>query len=166
MPRAGTAPTCDTAGVIQPIISSIAAIQASEALKFLTGNLGELHGSLIQIDLWQNEWRKIKLGLSGENCPACGLRNFDALDAEQNEFSAVLCGRDAVQIAPPRAAEIDLESLAEIWKPLGDVKLNEYLARLTTGEHEITVFRDARAIIRGTDDIPTARSLYSRFIGI
>jgi adenylyltransferase/sulfurtransferase len=56
--------------------------------------------------------------------------------------------------------------LAEIWKPLGDVKLNEYLARLTTGEHEITVFRDARAIIRGTDDIPTARSLYSRFIGI
>ena len=29
-----------------------------------------------------------------------------------------------------------------------------------------TVFRDARSIIRGTDDIATARSLYARYIGI
>ena len=28
------------------------------------------------------------------------------------------------------------------------------------------VFRDARAIVRGTDDISIARSLYSRFIGV
>jgi hypothetical protein len=30
---------------------------------------------------------------------------------------------------------------------------------------EVTVFRDARAIIKGTDDIAAARSIYARFIG-
>ncbi len=43
MPAAGSAPTCDTAGVIQPIISSISAIQTTEALKILTGDRDRLH---------------------------------------------------------------------------------------------------------------------------
>jgi adenylyltransferase/sulfurtransferase len=34
-----------------------------------------------------------------------------------------------------------------------------------SGEHEITVFRDGRAIIKGTDDVTAARSLYAKFIG-
>ena len=31
--------------------------------------------------------------------------------------------------------------------------------------NEITVFRDGRAIVKGTDDISVARSLYAKFIG-
>ncbi len=34
-----------------------------------------------------------------------------------------------------------------------------------SGDNEITVFGDGRAIVKGTDDIAAARSLYSRFIG-
>jgi adenylyltransferase/sulfurtransferase len=167
MPSAGSAPTCDTAGVIQPIISSIAAIQTTEALKILTGNRDKLHKSLIQIDVWQNDWRKIKLGAPNDECETCARANFEFLDgAESNEFSAVLCGRNAVQIAPPKAVKIDLPQLAERLKDLGEVKQNEYLVRFTTGENELTVFSDARAIIRGTDDVSVARSLYARFVGI
>jgi len=47
----------------------------------------------------------------------------------------------------------------------GDVKANDYLVRFRTGEYELTIFQDARSIIRGTDDIATARSLYSKYIG-
>src|SRR6266404_1255167 len=46
-PPAASAPTCDTAGVVMPIISIVAAVQVSEALKLLTGHLDELHGSLM-----------------------------------------------------------------------------------------------------------------------
>ncbi len=165
IPDAGSSPTCETAGVIQPIIASISAIQTTEALKILTGNADKLHKSLIQIDVWQNDWRKIKLGAPNEDCETCAMRNFEFLDAESSEFSAVLCGRNAVQIAPPRATQIDLANLAERLKNLGEVKQNEYLVRFTSGENELTVFRDARAIIRGTDDISVARSLYARFVG-
>ncbi len=166
MPNAGSAPTCDTAGVIQPIISSVSAIQTTEALKILTGNFDKLHKSLIQIDVWQNDWRKIKLSQPNTDCKTCGRRNFEFLDAENTEFSAVLCGRNAVQIAPPQPTDLNLQKLAEKLKNLGDVKQNEYLLRLTVGEYELTVFRDARAIIRGTDDISTARSVYAKFVGV
>ena len=73
--------------------------------------------------------------------------------------------RNAVQIAPPRPAELDLEKLAEKLSSLGEVKQNEYLVRFSSGENEITVFADGRAIIKGTDDVVAARSLYSKFIG-
>lgn len=166
MPSAGSAPTCDTAGVIQPIISSISAIQTTEALKILTGNRDKLHKSLVQIDVWNNDWRKIKLGAPSEECETCARGNFEFLDAESSELSAVLCGRNAVQIAPPKPTKIDLENLAERLKNLGEVKHNEYLVRFSTGENELTIFADARAIIRGTDDVSLARSLYAKYVGV
>jgi molybdopterin-synthase adenylyltransferase len=166
VPAAGSAATCDTAGVIAPIISTISAIQTTEALKILTGNFDKLHESLLQFDVWQNDWRKIKLGEPNPDCVTCGQRKFEFLETGGQEFSAVLCGRNAVQIAPPQKTDLDLPSMAEKLKSLGDVKLNEYLLRLTVGEHELTVFRDARAIIRGTDDVSTARSIYARFVGV
>lgn len=166
MPNAGSSPTCDTAGVIQPIISIISAVQTTEVLKILTGNFDKLHRSLMQFDVWQNDWRKIKLGKPNVDCKACGQRNFEFLNAESQEFSAVLCGRNAVQISPPNPANLDLQNLSEKLGKLGEVKQNEYLLRLTVGEYELTIFRDARAIIRGTDDVSTARSLYAKFVGV
>lgn len=166
MPNAGSAPTCDTAGVIQPIITSISAIQTTEALKILTGNLDKLHKSLMQIDVWENEWRKIKLGFRNDDCETCTKRNFEFLEAENTDFFTALCGRDAVQIQPPNASEIDLFQLSEKLKNLGEIKLNEYLLRLKIDGYELTIFKDARAIIRGTDDITTARVIYAKYVGV
>ena len=165
MPDAGSSPTCDTAGVIMPIIANISAIQVAEAIKILVGDGNSLHRSIVQIDVWQNDWRKIKLAGPNPDCKTCGQRNFEFLDAESQEFSAVLCGRNAVQIAPPRPTEIDLENFAAKISNIPAVKWNEYLVRFTVGENEITVFRDGRAIVKGTDDVSVARTLYSRFVG-
>jgi adenylyltransferase/sulfurtransferase len=165
MPDAGSAPTCDTAGVIMPIISSIAAVQVAEVIKLLTGKRDALHRSLMQVDIWQNDWRKIKLALPNPDCIACGKREFEFLDADSQEFAAVLCGRDAVQIAPPNATSIDLQNLAEKLAPLGDVRVNEYLLRFNHNGTELTVFTDGRAIIKGTDDTSAARALYAKYVG-
>ncbi|HMJ09108.1 MAG TPA: ThiF family adenylyltransferase, partial [Pyrinomonadaceae bacterium] len=165
IPDAGSSPTCDTAGVIMPIITTVSAVQVTEAIKILVDKTDSLHRSLMQFDVWQNDWRKIKLSGPNPECKACGKNVYEFLDAESQEFSAVLCGRNAVQIAPPNSTAIDLKMLADKLRALGEVKQNEYLLRFTSGEHEITVFTDARAIIRGTDDIAAARSLYARYVG-
>ena len=165
MPDAAGSPTCDTAGVIMPIIAMVSAVQVTETIKLLVGDVGSLHRSLVQFDVWQNDWRKIKLGKPNPDCPTCGQRVFEFLDADNQEFSAVLCGRDAVQIAPPRSTTIDLESLAKKLGHITNVKQNEYLVRFSSEGNEITVFRDGRAIVKGTDDISVARSLYARYIG-
>ncbi len=165
MPDAGSSPTCDTVGVIMPIISTVSAAQVAEALKILTGNFDALHRSLMQFDLWANDRQRIKLGEPDPDCICCGQKVFEFLDAEVQDFAAVLCGRDAVQIAPAQPVKIDLASLAERVGHLGAVKQNEYLVRFSMGENEMTVFADGRAIIKGVDDIAAARSLYSRYIG-
>ncbi|HMQ04032.1 MAG TPA: ThiF family adenylyltransferase [Pyrinomonadaceae bacterium] len=165
MPDPGSAPTCDTAGVIMPIISSISAVQVAEAIKILVGDAASLHGSLVQIDVWANDWRKIRLSEPNKDCICCGKHNYEFLDAGSQEFAAVLCGRDAVQIAPARPSELDLAALASKLEAAGAVKQNEYLLRFSVNGREVTVFRDARAIIKGTDDLPTARALYARYVG-
>jgi hypothetical protein len=164
-PPAGSAPTCDTAGVIMPIISVVAAVQVAEALKLLTGQTEDLHRALMQFDVWRNEWRKINPGPPSPDCPTCALGRFETLAAASGDFAAVLCGRNAVQISPAQATQLNLEELAERLRVTGEVKFNDYLLRFRTGEFELTVFRDARSIIRGTSEITTARSLYAKYIG-
>ena len=164
-PPAASAPTCDTAGVIMPIISVVAAVQVSEALKILTGQVESLHHALMQFDVWRNEWRRFALGAPSHDCATCALRQFETLKAETREFAAVMCGRHAVQVSPAKAAQVDLAALSRKLASAGEVKSNDYLLRFRTGEYELTVFQDARSIIRGTDDIATARSLYSKYIG-
>ena len=165
VPAAASAPTCNTAGVIMPIINVVAAMQVTEALKLLTGQTDKLHGSLLQFDVWENEWRRIALSERAQDCATCVRRQFTTLDAEDRELAAIMCGRHAVQISPGRPVQIDLAALRKRLQPSGDVNLNEYLLRFRTGDYELTVFQDARSIIRGTDDIATARSLYAKYIG-
>jgi molybdopterin-synthase adenylyltransferase len=164
-PPAASAPTCDTAGVIMPIINLVAAIQVSEALKLLTGNQEQLHRSLMQFDVWQNEWRSISVGEPAGSCVTCSLRQFDSLDSTSAEFAAVLCGRHAVQVSPALPARVNLAELRKRLAAAGEVQGNEYLLRFRTGEFEMTIFQDARSIISGTDDVGKARSLYAKFIG-
>ena len=164
-PATASAPTCDTAGVIMPIINVVAAVQVTEALKLLTGRIEVLHNSLMQFDVWTNDWRRINPGSARNDCPTCGLGLFESLNPDAIEGAAVLCGRDAIQILPARATALDFKSLASRLENAGVVKFNDYLLRFETGQFELTVFPDARSIIRGTDEIAVARSLYAKYIG-
>src|SRR5438128_8429729 len=157
-PAVASAPTCDTAGVIMPIINIVAAVQVSEALKLLTRQEKELHKSLMQFDVWRNEWRRISIGAPAMDCPACSRHEFATLEPGNGDFTAVLCGRHAVQVSPSRPARIDLNLLGKGLASSGEVRLNHYLLRFPTGDFQLTIFQDARSIIRGTDDVPTARS--------
>ena len=147
-----------------PIINIVSAVQVSEALKLITGQIDALHGSLMQFDVWENDWRRIGTRKRREDCPACGLALYDTL-SRADEGAAVLCGRDAIQISPSRPTSINFPTLAERLRRAGEVKFNDYLLRFKTGNFELTVFQDARSIIRGTDEIATARSLYAKYIG-
>jgi molybdopterin-synthase adenylyltransferase len=78
-----------------------------------------------------------------------------------------LCGRNAVQVSPTHPGQLVLGELAARFEGAGDVQVNDYLLRLAPFDSpfELTVFRDGRAIIKGTDDVAIARGVYSRYIG-
>lgn len=166
-PEPGSGPTCDTAGVIMPIVMTIASIQAAEALKLLTGRTDKLHRSLITFDVWNFQFNRLDLSKfeSSDECPACSLGEFDFLRGAGRQVTTTLCGRNAVQIARSGRGAIDFTALADRLKSAGEVAFNDFLLRFRVDGYDITVFRDARSIIRGTTDPAVARGLYARYIG-
>lgn len=167
MPDPGSGPTCDTAGVILPVIASITAIQCAEAMKILTGQRDQLHGALIRMDVWDFQVNQLNLSsfTEREDCPACGKREFEFLRGTGRQVTTTLCGRNAVQIGRAGAMRVDFAQLAERLKSAGEVAYNDFLLRFRIDGYDITVFRDARSIIRGTQDPSIARGLYARYIG-
>jgi len=162
MPAPGTVPSCDTEGVLSMTTGTIASIQSAEALRLLVGL--EPTKGLFYIDIWQREFDTFYLERLPD-CPACGKGNYDFLKGSNFSWTTVLCGRNAVQIVPPFEKQIMLEELEKRLLPLGEVSYNGFLLRFHSGDHEIVLFPNGRAIIRGTTDEAEARSLYARYIG-
>jgi len=166
-PPPGTTPTCDTAGILAPIVNVVASLQASEALKILSGNRAAISRSLTVIDIWENRIRQVGLDAlaSGPDCPACKQGQFPWLLGQRAGHSAILCGRNAVQLSPPARASVSLATLAEKLSGVGRVTQNKYLLRLAVDDYLVTIFSDGRAIIGGTDDIAIARTVYAKYVG-
>jgi len=162
-PPGGAQATCETAGVLGPVTSVIGSIQAMEALKILAGRVSSVRRMIFRADLWNGPIRETAMPERDPACPACGRREFTYL-AGQNRAPVSLCGRNAVQIHE-RSRPLNLVSLAQSLDGLGTVRANEFALRFNDGEHEVTVFPDGRAIVKGTTDIGIARSVYSRYVG-
>ncbi len=165
-PPPGTTPTCDTAGILAPIVSVIASIEAMEALKVLSGNLQAVARVLTVVDLWNGRLRQVDLSALRDqiDCPTCKGADFPWLDGKEGSHTAVLCGRNAVQLSHAGAA-VDLGRLAQRLEGVGQVVRNTFLLRLHVDSYEITVFPDGRAIVGGTDDIATAKTVHAKYIG-
>lgn len=167
-PAPGEAGTCETAGVLGPIVSIVASFQSAEAFKILTGQFDRINRDLIYIDVWENITRRIKIAplLGKVDCPCCGRRRFEWLDGEQGSQTTSLCGRNAVQVAHRLPAQLNFEEMARHLREMGGaVSFNRFLLKFNAESYEFTVFPDGRAIIKGTSDIDKARTLYAKYIG-
>jgi molybdopterin-synthase adenylyltransferase len=166
-PPAELQPTCETAGVIGPIVATIAALQSAEALKILSGHRDAVSRRLAVVDLWNNQLRSIGIARATGDAPCrtCVDRDFPWLDGRRGAAAVALCGRNAVQLAPTGGEPTSLDRLAAKLQSVGKVSANPYLLRLEVDRYRITVFADGRAIVSGTDDIAEARVAHARYIG-
>jgi molybdopterin/thiamine biosynthesis adenylyltransferase len=164
-PPAGVSPSCDTAGVIGPIVSVIAGMQVAEALKVLSGNRNRVQRRITTIDLWENRHESIDLPPPIPDCPCCGRHEYPYLDGSLGADVTTLCGRNSVQIRRREGASIDLDDLALRLKQVGSLERNRFLLRAVIDGYQLTVFADGRTIVNGTYDVAIAKSLYARYIG-
>jgi adenylyltransferase/sulfurtransferase len=165
LPAPGTTPTCDTAGVLGPAVGVVASMAAGEALKLL-GGFGEVNPGLLSYDLWDQSLDRFEVERRPD-CLTCGEGDFEFLNAARGSRSATLCGRNAVQISPGDRVQLDLPALAERLRSAqaNDLVVNPYLLRAALDGLELTVFPDARAIIKGTEELSVARGLYAKYVG-
>jgi len=162
-PPEGAQETCDTAGVISPAVSWVAAIQVTEALKILLGRSQDLHGSLLAYDIWKNHLQEVRPHRNPD-CRVCGAKEFVHLSRAAPAHTS-LCGRDSVQIHAATPRQLDLGELKSRLERFGRVRANEFLLIFSVDCYELTIFPDGRAIVKGTHDPAVARSLYARYVG-
>ncbi|MCA1053869.1 thiazole biosynthesis adenylyltransferase ThiF [Rossellomorea aquimaris] len=158
--------TCDSTGIISPAVMMVVSHQVSEAMKILIGDMNAVRQTLVSFDVWKNEYSAINVSrMKKSNCPSCGEEpKYPYLQFENQLKTAVLCGRDAVQIRPRHRGEINLDHMANhLRNHMDRVEKNPYLLSCQTGNHRIVLFKDGRALIHGTKDIKEAKSLYHRY---
>ncbi len=171
-PPPGSMPTCDTAGVLSPVITTIASFEVAEAIKILTRNYENVSRSMLNIDLWNNTISQLKVSRAYEdgNCPCCKQRRFDYLEGELGSGATTLCGRDAVQLTHRQdAPNLDLGAIAAQLRSHGDVVSSRHMLRAAITDngkpYSLSVFPDGRAIVHGTAEASVARSIYAKFVG-
>ncbi len=165
MPPPGSVPTCETVGVLGAAVAVIAALEVTEGFKILLEQPDDLLGGLVMVDVWSGDFERAETRKGDAPCPVCDQGEYDLLSAERGSMAAVLCGRSAVQVRPRPAEPVDLQRLARRLADVGEVDVNEYLLRLDVEGHQLTVFPDGRAIVKGTDVPSQARTLYARYVG-
>lgn len=166
-PNPGEAGTCETAGVLSPIVNIVASFQAAEAIKLLVGKREAINRELIYVDVWDNTTRRIKIAaLRGKvDCPCCQRRSFEWLDGLHGSQTTSLCGRNAVQVSHRVAGKLDFETMARELAALGNVTFNKFMLKFSVEDYHFTVFPDGRAIIKGTNDVDKAKTLYAKYVG-
>jgi len=165
LPPPGSAPTCDTAGVLGPAALAVASLQASEALKLLTGHSDLCSRGMVQLELTDLRLRVLPHPRDG-GCPCCAGRRFDFLEEREGSRTHRLCGRDSVMVLAPRGTRLDLPSLESRLAAFGPVFRNPYLLQTEWEGHPVTIYTDGRVMVQGTKDPVRARALYARFLGM
>jgi adenylyltransferase/sulfurtransferase len=166
-PAVGELPTCDTAGVVAPAAAVVASYQVIAALRIITGDTPSMN-EMLSFNVWSQRSRAISLtNARRPDCPCCGQRRFEFLD-QPSTGTVSLCGRNAIQIRPPRNGKVNLTEMSHRLAAVGEVQRTDYMLKCRLHENGhimLTLFPDGRLIVYGTTDAAKARSLAARWIG-
>ena len=166
-PPTDALPTCDSAGVLGPAVHVIASLESTLAMRLLVDGPTNVPSAMLTADPWAGTFRRVELGEPASDCPACQRRELEWLSGERTPAAVSLCGRNTVQIAAP-AAGFELPQIVERLEQDGAVEQTRFLVRWHPRERpgwRVTLFRDGRTLIEGTDDVAAARAFHARFIG-
>lgn len=159
-----TGQTCDTVGVISPVVDIVSSIQVTEGLKYITNNVEAIKPVLRTFDIWNNDSYEMKLPKKRVDCPVCAHKKYPALEAASTVFEQSLCGRNSVQIIAPSV--FDLIELEKRLQSIGEIKRTPFLLKVNVSPTiTFVIFPNGRVLIQGTDELVEARSLFDRYIG-
>ena len=68
---AGMDETCDTIGVLGPIVNLVASLEVAEALKLLSGRVEALHSRLVSCDVWSGRFQSVRVARAADCRCAC-----------------------------------------------------------------------------------------------
>jgi len=164
-PQTADVGNCETAGILQPAIAAVTAFQLAEAFKLLLGK--PTTRGVFTCDVWRGSYQVLQLQPQpAEDCVVCAHGRYPAL-TDASPQPATLCGRDAVQVEPPRPTSLSLEQLERhLSGSVEDLHRTEHLLRFSADGCRFTVFPGGRALLFGVQDPLRGKALYDRWLGL
>ncbi len=156
--QAGELANVDTSGILNMTVSMVGSLAALQAFKILLDkNPSE---ELIYVDIWKEDFQKIKVEKDAK-CSACnGLYEFLSKPVEKVRK----WGRNKYYVLPHESVDFDMV-VKYLSRKGGKLKYNEYVLHYTNEEGvKISIFRDGRAIIKDVESPAKAKELYDTII--
>ena len=162
-------PTCSIEGVHPSILSIIAGVEVSEAVKIITGKKPSLTEKLLHVDLENLDFEYIKTSKVDE-CSVCGSGKKQETVKEELILEE-LCGRNkgkrTFSITPTYSVLLNVDEITSIGKKngyqvenLGDLGIS-----LRTNDISVSFMKRGSAVVVGTGDEKEAISLYKSLLG-
>lgn len=166
-PQSDSSQTCDLNGVLASAAHWTASLQFTQMMQFLVRGASGIQRRVVQYDIWRDDMKYVPAeSLGGEQCSGCREGRFAALQHQTGTQTLKLCGRNAVQIQPEKAqAGRSWETLSARLKDHAQVSVGIDFARVALDPYELTVFKNGRVIVKGTEDPAVARGLYAKWFG-
>lgn len=160
--------TCDSFGVIAPAVQITSAYQCAEVLKWLSGNRDAMIKELVRVDVWANEQNQFGIEkMKRPDCPACGKnRTYPALQRSTQIRSAILCGRDTVQLIPAAGRTLTLDDVEKTAVRHGlSSKRTPYFVQMEYNGYRLIMFANGRLLFHGLNDVNKANTMYHQLFG-
>ncbi|MFQ6086471.1 MAG: ThiF family adenylyltransferase [Candidatus Bathyarchaeia archaeon] len=155
-------PTCDVRGVLGATTGIIGSMQAMEAIKLLAGMSDSLKGKLMVCDFRDMFFTTIEI-FKRSDCPVC--RGKPARPVEGGERLAWLCGRNTVNVNPPRPIEVSLGELYERLRRHFRIIIRSSLVVVFEYDGvEVSLFNRGRMLIKNVEDEESALKVYSKVL--
>ncbi|MCW3978598.1 MAG: HesA/MoeB/ThiF family protein [Candidatus Bathyarchaeota archaeon] len=163
-------PTCAVAGVHPSVISIIASIQVSEAIRILLDKSPNLANKLVFCDLEDLSLEKINLA-KVDTCPVCGSKPTSEPKPIAHEPFKEICGRERRRVfvyAPDEDLDFDLRALNENLRTLGyEIEVEARLGTtFSRGSVKGSVLKSGVTILEGMDGAEEAAELRGDIIKI
>jgi len=164
-----TEETCESAGVLMPIVSMVAALQSLECMKLLAGHIAAVSRNLTVFSLWDNRIRQINLDRLTQNgdhrCGVCKSGLVNAPPVLQGiPVTSAICGRPAVQVVIPGTRDISFENLVRLLPTGLTGQQSRFVFKFEVNNIRVSVFTDGRAVFDGTVDEALAETLYRQYV--
>jgi len=167
--RDETLPTCATVGVHTSLLSVLAGIEVSEAIRIILGKKPRLAGKLLHCDIEDLTFEEINI-VRAEECPVCGSKPSGPptpLIRKLVTESHGRFGRRVFRITPKEELDIDLDRLATIVERSG-LRVRVKAEMGITFENEYggftSVLKSGIAVIEGASSGEEAYKSFSKLI--
>jgi len=154
--------TCDVRGVLGATTGIIGSMQAMEAIKLLAGMGDSLKGKLMVCDFRDMFFTTIEI-FKRSDCHVC--QGKPTRPVEGGERLAWLCGRNTVNVNPPKPIEVSLSDLYERLRRHFRIIIKSSLVVVFEYDgFEVSLFNRGRMLIKNVEDEESALKVYSKVL--